>query len=203
MEEFQNLDTRHKKKIQLTIEQKEDWQTLLLSSQFRVYFVTNQYDTLLQIEQTVLDFFKISNPKLWNANSGMFIYYFAHVHFLKKNYQHCIDLLVDLLKTELTKEVATFIDKGSILYLICHYELGNFKFLEYEINKVLRRAGGNKTLDSKPALLAKTLKKVLLPNFDFSSLAKDKNVQKLKKIETETFDANRDISIIEWLNKLY
>ena len=32
---------------------------------------------------------------------------------------------------------------------------------------------------------------------------KNKNVQKLKKIETETFDANRDISIIEWLNKLY
>ena len=176
--------------------------TLLLSSQFRVFFVTKQYDKFLQIEKPLLSLHQVSNPKLWNANRGMFFYYFAHVHFLKKNYQHCADLLIELLNTDLQKEIMTAFEmKAQILYLMCLYELGSFKLLEYEITRVIRQASDNKQLNSKAALLAKVLKKILIPNFDFGSLGKDKNVEKIKKIEAESFDANRDISIIDWLNK--
>lgn len=108
-----------------------------LRAQKVVYLHTANYAALSKLEKQFENFLEPGNPYFPKTIIIELRYSLAYAHFKLQKYNQALSQINVVLndKDLLANCSNLYVYVYSSLYLLCHYELGNFQFLQYEIDR--------------------------------------------------------------------
>lgn len=169
-------------------------------SKINRHFLEGSFDEGLQLVPEITS--KLKEYELYLDKHRVLVFYYkiASLYFGAGNYEKTIDYLNKIInwKTDLRTDLQCY---ARLLHLIAHYELDNFKLVEYLIRSVYRFMAKMNNLSRVEEEILRFLKSSFyLPAREVTP-AFEKLLSKLKRLEHNRFETRAFVylDIISWL----
>ena len=113
-------------------------QVYLNLSKLNYAFVSRQYQEGIQLIPRLKKELKLIAGTTDVHRILLFYYKFAYLHFCDKQYEMALDYLNEIIHLKAGSLREDLLHNTRMLHLICHYELGNFRLLDYLLRSVQR-----------------------------------------------------------------
>lgn len=118
-------------------------------------FVSRQYQDGIQLIPTLKKELRLLEAQTDVHRILLFYYKFAYLHFCDGQYEAALDYLNEIIHLKAGSLREDLLHNTRMLHLLCHYELGNYRLLDYLLRAVQRLFA--KATDLSP-MLARTLR---------------------------------------------
>jgi hypothetical protein len=172
----------------------------ILHAQKVVYLHTANYAALIEMEKKAAPFLIPGNPYFHKTTIIEIRYALGYAHFKTQNYKQALNHLNEIILNQEMLHYSTIfqIHSLSVVYLLCHYELGNIKFLNYEIERqkeLMNKLKANDDVSNNFFKLLSKLLKYPTPQRDILL----KYLPVFQAYETENPKSTIFLSVVNWI----